>query len=280
MPASRSVPSRARVVRIVVEYEGTAYLGWQRQRHGPTIQQALEEAIERVTGETSVVHGSGRTDTGVHAAGQVAHFRTHSRLGPEVLRRAINANLPDDVVVLVAEEASADFHARFGAASKVYRYCIRNAEVRGALDRRVAWHVSRTLDVASMRRAAKCLIGRHDLRAFVAEGGAKRDTVRTIKSLDIRRKPPYIHVTIEADGFLYKVVRAIVGTLVWVGSGKLSPAEFRAVLESRDRRRAGPTAPPKGLTLSSVTYPSEREPARPRPRAPSRVRRPSAPSRP
>src|SRR5262249_4067047 len=154
---SKSDAPTARTIRLVVEYDGTAYLGWQRQRNGPTIQQALEEAIAEVTGERTVVHGSGRTDTGVHARGQVAHFRTRSRLHADVLRRAVNANLPADVVVLSAEEDSPDFHARFGAVSKIYRYRIRNTEVRGALDRHVAWHVARTLDVAAMRRAARHL---------------------------------------------------------------------------------------------------------------------------
>ncbi|MBI1853686.1 MAG: tRNA pseudouridine(38-40) synthase TruA [Planctomycetes bacterium] len=254
MRSERKPRKPIRTIRLVIEYDGTEYVGWQRQLNGPTVQQRVEEAIRAVTGEAVVVHGSGRTDAGVHATGQVGHFRTTNGLPPDVFRRAINANLPDDVVVLRADEAPARFHSRFDAASKVYQYRIRNDDVRGALDRRVAWHVARRLDLASMRRAARVLIGRKDLRSFVAAGSSSSDAVRTIKSLDIRRTAPYILVTIQADGFLYKMVRTIVGTLVWVGSGKISPADFQAILDSRDRRRAGPTAPANGLTLSSVEY--------------------------
>ncbi len=258
----RLEPSR-RTIRLLVEYDGSAYVGWQRQKKGPTIQEMLERAIASVTGVRSVVHGSGRTDAGVHAAGQVAHFETRSVLAASVLKRAINAHLPRDIVVLEAEDAPGEFHARFLAESKTYRYRIRNVETRGALDRHMAWHIPRTLDVAAMRRAASCLVGRRDLRCFVAEGGRPRDAVRTVKSLDIRRSEPYILVTIEADGFLYKVVRAIVGTLVWVGSGKISVKEFREIVDSRDRRRAGPTAPSRGLCLLSVAYPcASRSPSR------------------
>jgi tRNA pseudouridine38-40 synthase len=255
-PSTSHARSGERTICIIVEYDGTAYLGWQRQRGGPTIQERLEAAIEAVTSQRTVVHGSGRTDAGVHASGQVAHFRTRSRLPADVLQRAINAHLPLDIVVLAARDAPEGFHARFDACSKVYRYCIRNSAVRGALDRHIAWQVPWRLNVAAMTRAARLLLGRRDLRSFVAEGSSVRDTVRTIKRLDIRRSPPYILVTVEADGFLYKVVRTIVGTLVWVGSGKIDAEAFREILESGDRRRAGPTVPPKGLTLLSVAYPS------------------------
>ena len=245
-----------RNIKLTIEYEGTHYLGWQRQPQGMTVQQALEEAIERVTGVVTSVTGAGRTDARVHARGQVANFRTESKLAVERLQGALNAVLPRDIVVLTAEDVSDDFHSRFSAQSKLYQYTIWNGRVRPALDRKFAWHLRWPLDLERMQEAANLLLGKHDFAGFESANAESNTTVRTVSHASWKREDPSkLIFAIEADAFLYNMVRAIVGTLVDVGRGKVPTQRVAEILESGDRRLAGPTAPPHGLCLMAVRYP-------------------------
>jgi tRNA pseudouridine38-40 synthase len=253
-PGSKEAEIPLRHFAVKLEYEGSRFLGWQRQGPGRTVQGEIEGALARILGARVPVHASGRTDSGVHALGQVASFRAATRLSTREIARGLNGLLPEDVAVLECRETDAAFHARFSAVSKTYRYRILNRSGRTAVDRAFCWRVPVPLDLERMREAAKDLVGRLDFRAFCAEAAARKSTVRTVLRLDIEKSGDYILVTIEADGFLYNMVRAIVGTLVLVGSGKMSLETFRDVLRSRDRRRAGPTAPARGLFLAEVRY--------------------------
>ena len=248
-----------RTFRLLIEYEGTAYVGWQRQAEGDSIQQKLEEAVAQITREQLTVTGAGRTDAGVHARGQAASFRSRTSLSPEKLRDALNAVLPRDIAVLRVEEAPEDFHARFSARGKVYQYTILQGPVRSAIERSLCWHFRSELDMDRMRQAASALVGRHDFAAFRTESREPKATVRTLHRLDIEREGLRLILTFEGDGFLYNMVRAIVGTLVDVGRGKLSPGSMADILQSRDRGRAGPTAPAKGLCLVEVKYEQKAE---------------------
>ncbi len=243
-----------RNIKITIEYDGTDYRGWQRQASGPTIQQRIEEAIARTVGERVKLHGAGRTDAGVHALAQVANFKTRATISTDSLVEALNARLPADIVVTGAEEAPASFHARYDATAKTYRYTIRNSRVPAALERNRVYLVRRRLMARRMQRAAARLAGRHDFRAFAGAGSPRSDYVRNITRISVARTGDTIHITVTADGFLYNMVRAIVGTLVQVGLGKLTPDDVEEILRSRDRRRAGPTAPARGLCLVEVAY--------------------------
>lgn len=243
-----------RTFRTTLEYEGTRYAGWQRQPRDATVQQVLEEAIRTITGESVSVAGSGRTDAGVHALGQVASFRVATSMEPERLKRALNAVLPEDVAVLEIEEAPEEFHARFTAHRKLYRYEILNHPQRRVLHRERRQREARPLDVEAMRKAAASLVGRHDFAAFTCSGSNPGSTVRTLDRLDVVREGEIVAVEAEGGGFLYKMVRTIVGTLLEVGRGERPPGSMSDVLAGRDRTRAGPSAPARGLTLVSVTY--------------------------
>jgi len=248
------MPVGRRNIKITVEYDGASYFGWQRQPNHMTIQQRLEEAVEAVTQAHTTVHGSGRTDTGVHARGQVAHLHTESSIPPEKFPYALNAHLPHDIAVLSAEDVAADFHARFSALSKTYAYTILNQPIRSPTRERYATRVWPAVDVSLMQQAASCLVGEHDFAAFQSEGSRPGSTVRCVTRAELASDPPLIVFWIEANGFLYNMVRAIVGTLLLVGHGKVSPSRFRSVLESGARDQAGPTAPARGLCLMQVTY--------------------------
>jgi len=243
-----------RNLKLIIEYDGTNYAGWQTQSGRATLQQTLEETIHKITGEWMHVQGSGRTDSGVHALGQTANFRTRSRIPAARLRLALNALLPPDIVVRSVREAPPEFHAQFDAKWKTYRYTILNDRVPTALNRFFCHQVPVPLGVRAMRRAARCLVGRHDFQAFRSEGWREKDTVRTIRRLTVSKEGRYIYVTVTGDGFLYNMVRAIVGTLVDIGRGKRPPEDMEKILKSRDRKQAGPTAPARGLCLISVTY--------------------------
>jgi tRNA pseudouridine38-40 synthase len=243
-----------RTIRLLIEYDGTGYAGWQVQPDQETIQGRLEAALERITGEPIRVVSSGRTDAGVHALGQVAHFTTHSAMSPEEFRRALNGVLPRDIAVREASDAPEGFHARYSARRKRYRYVIIQGETRSAFGHRYGWEVGYRLDVAAMRQAAKQLVGTHDFSAFRATGGSAADPVRTLHLLDVEEQGTEVVILAEAEGFLRHMVRILVGTLVEVGRGRLAPDEVQAILESRDRSLAGPTAPPQGLFLLEVTY--------------------------
>ncbi len=241
-----------RNIKLVIEYDGTNYCGWQTQKNGPTIQKTLEKAIEAVVGSSVTLHGSGRTDSGVHALGQAANFHTESELSCEKFRDAINANLPRDIVILYAEEAAGDFHARYSAKSKVYRYVILNRDVGTALERTRCLFVKSPLDILKMREKAALFTGQRDFAAFCAEPPEK--TVRTVTRLDIIERDDFIEIEIEADGFLYNMVRRIVGTLLEVGRGKIGSSEVHALLEGGRECVGGPTVPAHGLHLVEVRY--------------------------
>jgi tRNA pseudouridine38-40 synthase len=238
-----------------VEYLGTAYSGFQRQPGKVTVQATLEEAVASVVGERTTVVGSGRTDAGAHALHQVVAFSTESALPPSRLQAALNAHLPDDIAVVEASEERPDYHPRFDAARRVYRYLIWNREVRSPFWSSRAAHVRRRLDEHAMAEAAKALIGEHDFSAFVEANDPGKRT-RTMYDARCWRDGDMVIVELCATGFMRQMVRSIAGTLIRVGRGQLSPQALGSVLESRDRTRAGDTAPAYGLYLIDVQYPS------------------------
>ncbi len=244
-----------RTIKLVIEYDGSNYLGWQIQPNGQTIQGVIQDRLKRLTGESLQLIGSGRTDAGVHALGQVAHFKTESRMDANTFQRALNSLLPEDIVIRRAEEVEADFHARRSAKSKVYEYRILNRATPPAVDRQYVWHVPQKLNLDEMKKATHSLVGEHDFSAFRSVGSSTRSSVRNILRADWKRgKEGLLRFEIEASGFLKQMVRAIVGTLVEVGRGKIDAEGFREILESKDRRKAGPTAPAQGLFLKEVKY--------------------------
>jgi tRNA pseudouridine38-40 synthase len=241
--------------KMIVEYDGTAYCGWQRQENGVTIQQVLEEAIQVITGEKAIVIGSGRTDAGVHALNQVAHFKSNSRLPVINIYRGMNSVLPPDIVVKELGEVTDDFHAQHDVKSKVYVYKICNQRLRPVLGRNYFWFIRFPLDLEVMRKAAQFLIGTHDFSCFCATGTHVKDRVRTIIDMEIKTcDDGLIEIKLEAHGFLKYMVRNIIGTLVEVGRGKRKPEEMKVIIESRNRKSAGVTAPACGLFLKEVKY--------------------------
>ncbi len=251
-----------RNIKLTIEYEGTRYSGWQVQRtgktanctHKKTIQQVLEEALARILQEKVRLIASGRTDAGVHARGQVANFKTNSQLNCGNIQRGLNSILPADIRISRAEEVAADFHARFSARSKLYRYTIVNNSFLSPHLQRFCYLVKYPLDVGKMCRTRQYFLGRHDFRSFRAVDKKDRDALRTIQRLNIHRKGDLIYLVIEGDGFLYRMVRNIVGTLIEVGRGKLKPQEIKEILKAKNRIFAGPCAPAKGLSLEQVHY--------------------------
>lgn len=245
-------------IRLIVAFDGAAYSGWQRQPADISVQQRVEEALAKLFPNRPGVSGSSRTDTGVHAAGMCAHFdvpRALWRFTPRKLVLAVNAWLPEDIRVLSASRAPRGFHARFSARGKQYRYRVWNHPAHHPLWRQQAWHVTRPLDLVAIRRAAQAFQGRHDFLAFSASPGyERRHTVRNVTRCSVVRSGPMLTVIIEADGFLYKMCRGIVGTLVQVGLGRFDPAAIPQMLASRDRRLSGMTAPAHGLVLWRVYY--------------------------
>ena len=247
-----------RSIKLTLAYDGTAYAGWQVQPGRTTVQGVLEAALERITGESIRVVASGRTDAGVHALGQVASFQTESRLAAEVFCRALNAELTHDVAVLAAVEAPEGFHALRDAVRKRYRYVIRDGPVRDVFRRHYCWQHRLRLDAEAMDRAARSLVGRHDFSSFESSGAERQSSVRTVYEIGVARgqggQSHVITLQVEADGFLYNMVRAIAGTLVEVGRGAQSESWVAEVLAAADRRAAGPNAPPQGLFLVHVDY--------------------------
>lgn len=243
-----------RNIRLTIEYEGTAYAGWQVQGNAVSIQQVIEAAIRSVTGERSRLVGSGRTDSGVHARGQVANFFTSSNIPPERLAYALNATLPADIRILKAEEVDLSFHARYHAKKKEYRYTLYTGPHGTAIDRRTCVHVRGPLDVEAMQQAAKCLMGTHDFAAFQGANSSAKTTVRTIYRAEWTRDGDKLYFDIVGNGFLYNMVRIIVGTLLQVGRGKRPPEDMVRLMAPARRDEAGPTAPAKGLCLMRVYY--------------------------
>ena len=244
--------------KLTIAYDGTAYEGWQVQKIGTGVQEKVEAALARLFPSAPRLHSSSRTDTGVHALGMVAHFEVpaaEARLTARKLGLALNAHLPADVRVLAAARAPRNFHARFDAKGKQYRYCVWNHSAMNPLLRATAWHVPRPLDLKALRAAAPLFVGRHDFQSFAANPGyAKATTVRTLKRCEVKKSGAQLTFIIEGDGFLYKMCRGIVGTLVQVGLGKFPAAEIKTMLAQRDRRVAGMTAPAQGLVLWRVFY--------------------------
>jgi len=244
-----------RNIKIIVEYDGTRYHGWQYQGNRVSIQQVLEESIGTITQEIIRITGSGRTDAGVHAMNQVANFRTHSEIVERKLLKGINSLLPWDIVVKDLMEVETDFHARHHAKSKVYLYQILNNPTRSALYRHYAWFVNKTLDVGRMREAAIIFTGTHDFSSFCAANCGIVNHTRTVKRVEIEQdRRGMLKIDVEANGFLKYMVRNMVGTLVDIGKGKRHPNEIRDIIDAKDRKRAGMTAPPHGLFLKEVRY--------------------------
>jgi tRNA pseudouridine38-40 synthase len=246
-----------RNIKLTLCYDGTDFHGWQRQPGPRTVQQVLEEALERLTGVRPTTTASGRTDAGVHALGQVVHFLTGSRHATDTFVRALNALLPRDVRVLEASEMPQSFHATLDAKSKRYRYVIDNARIASPFQLRYSWHVPHPLDTAAMGDAATSLLGRHDFRSFETDWPNRMSSVRTILDLAVERRGESVTIEVEADGFLYNMVRSIAGTLVLVGAGKRPVSWVADVLAAESRVEAGPTAPPQGLFLVVVRYGTE-----------------------
>lgn len=261
----------ARSLRITLAYDGTGLVGWQRQPAGVSVQALLEDALATVEGRPVVVAGAGRTDAGVHALGQVASCRFEHPIPNDELARALNARLPDDVRVLSVEDAADDFHARYGARSKTYRYLVLNDRFVSPFERRYVWLVRQPLDLGAMEEGARCLEGRHDFAALQGTGSATKTTVRTIEfariqplaamavagGLTLPARPAggrLIAFDIRGDGFLRHMVRNAVGTLVEIGRGRREPSSMAGLLAQGDRTLAGPTAPATGLFLVGVEY--------------------------
>ena len=244
-----------RHLKLTVAYDGTRFVGWQRQAEGQSIQGLLEDALARVAGAPVTVHGAGRTDAGVHALGQVASASLASSLDLATLSRALNANLPEDVRILGIEDVEAGFHARFSALAKTYRYQLRAGGVGSPFDRAFVWQLSASLDVGEMSRAAPALVGEHDFAAFQSTGSDVQGTVRTMTRSEVREgQNGLVLYEVAGTGFLRHMVRAIVGTLVDVGRGCRSASSIAALLRGGTRAEAGPTAPAHGLFLVRVDY--------------------------
>ena len=250
-----------RNIKLTIEYDGTNYSGWQSQNNSVAIQDEIQKAIKKLTGEDCLLIGSGRTDAGVHALGQVANFKTSSKIPADKFSYALNSFLPEDIVIKKSEEVSLDFHAQYSAKGKKYMYLIYNSTRPSALLRDRAYFVPQKLDVDAMKKAAECFIGTHDFSAFRATGGSAKTSVRTINnvSLDVCYNQldachNLIKFEIAGNGFLYNMVRIIAGTLVEIGIGKLPWDSVPGIIESRERKRAGRTVPPHGLYLVEVRY--------------------------
>ena len=253
--------NRMKNIKLILEYDGTNYHGWQSQAGSdkPTIQETLEQAIRMITGEETKVSSSGRTDAGVHALGHVANFATAKIMPIEAWTPALNHLLPPDIRVQGSEEVGQDFHARYSASGKTYKYVILNRRAPSALQRNRVWHVERGLNANAMRRGAAFLAGKHDFSAFRGSGCGAKTTVRTIAALSVRKTGEIIEILIEADAFLMHMARNIVGTLVEVGLGRFTAEDVKRMLDSKDRTMAGRTAPPQGLYLVEVYYGKKRQ---------------------
>lgn len=244
-----------RRIKLVIEYDGTDFCGWQIQPNGITVQQCIKEALEAIEGVPVTVNGAGRTDAGVHARGQVADFVTESRIPGEKYAAALNSKLPDSIRIRQSKEVGMEFNSRFSAKKKTYRYCIRAAHTHSALTCRYEHTVQGALDVEKMRLAARTLVGEHDFCPFMAAGSSIKDTVRTIYSAEIDAVGENIYFTVCGNGFLYKMVRLIVGTLIEIGKGKLPVEHIEGLIA--EHGRATVAAPAKGLFLENIEYGEE-----------------------
>lgn len=243
-------------IKLTLEYDGTNYHGWQSQAGSgqATIQETLELAIGKLTGEEVTTYSSGRTDAGVHALGHVANFHTESAIPSAAWAPALNHFLPEDIRVLSSEAAREDFHARYSAQGKLYKYRILNRRAPSALYRKYTWQVNKRLNLNNMRQAAACLVGKHDFSAFRSSGCGAKTPERTLRALTIKKSGEFVEIFLEADAFLMHMARNIVGTLVDAGLGRCTADKVKQILESKDRMAAGKTAPSKGLYLAEVYY--------------------------
>ena len=242
-------------IKFVLQYEGTRYDGWQKQGNTEnTIQGKLEAVLSRLDGRDVEVHGSGRTDAGVHAYGQTANAKLETEKSAEEIKEYVNAYLPKDIAVVDAREVSMRFHSRLLAVSKTYRYRIRTGKDREVFSRNFVWHLGKPLDLSAMRMAAEKLVGTHDFLPFSSMKKGKKSTVRTIESITVEQVGEEVHLTFTGDGFLYHMVRILAGTLAEIGLGERSPQEIPEIFDARDRKKAGQMAPAQGLALMQVVY--------------------------
>jgi len=247
-----------RNIKLTIEYDGTNYCGWQRQARLKSIQAVIEQSLNKLLQQKVKVFGSGRTDAGVHAKGQVANFQAETGLGLENIRNGLNALLPEEIAVREIKEVSPGFNSRYAAKSKVYRYTILRQETRSPFFRNHSLFIPYGLNIEVMKKAASYLEGRHNFRSFQTQNKENPHPERTIKRLKINAKENFIYIDIEADGFLHNMVRRIVGVLLEVGRGKLKPVQVRKILEANDPRLGGPTVPARGLCLMRVKYPAQK----------------------
>ncbi len=243
-----------RNIRITLSYDGTSYHGFQIQKNAVTIQQTVQDAVKKITGQHCTLIGCGRTDAGVHAASYTANFFTDSSIPADKVCLALNSVLPDDIVCTASYEENADFHSKNSALKKHYTYKILNSQIPDPFWRNYAWHWKYGLDIEKMKAAAAPFVGTHDFLGFASAGFSVKTTVRTIYSLDVSEKGNIVTVDVTGNGFLYNMVRIITGTLVFAGCGRTDPSDIPDIIASRDRTRAGITAPPQGLYLTEVIY--------------------------
>jgi tRNA pseudouridine38-40 synthase len=245
-----------RNIKLIIEYDGTNYCGWQVQENGPSIQEEIEKALKVITGETIRINGSGRTDSGVHAKGQAANFTTDSTIPQEKFACALNGLLPRDITIKESKEMPIDFHARYNAVGKRYSYLIINSKFPSALLRNYAYHINycERLDIDRIEKAAQYFIGTYDFSGFMAAGSKVANTVRTIYELSVKKEKDLICFNYKGNGFLYNMVRIITGTLIYTGIGKIDPEDIKGIILSKDRKRAGITVPAHGLYLDEVYY--------------------------
>jgi len=241
-------------IKLIIEYDGTAYGGWQVQDNAPTVQAEIEFALKKLTGQHIGVYGAGRTDSGVHARGQAAHFDIDSSIPPEKFSFVLNTMLPADIRIRSSEQVPETFHARYHAKGKEYVYRIYNAPHASAIERNTTMHVPSPLNMEKMRTAAGYMVGTFDFSAFCAAGSVAKTTVRSVYAIEITEQSPLIAISVKGNGFLYNMVRIIAGTLIEVGKGKLDPEQLPHIIACGDRKLAGMTAEPQGLTLEQVFY--------------------------
>ena len=241
-------------IKLTIEYDGGSYHGWQRQPDSATVQETIEKALAKVLQEKVNLIGASRTDAGVHARGQVANLKTESKIPLRNLKAALNSLLPEDIVIKSCLRVGDDFHARYGAKSKFYRYTILNRPLSSPFVRKYVYFFPHPLDTQAMKKAAKHLVGRHDFSSFRGTGTMRKNCIRTIKKLRVTSRNNFIYIDMEADGFLYNMARTVAGTLLEVGRRKISPQDIKKILQAKDRRRAGSTLPPHGLCLVKVKY--------------------------
>ncbi len=244
-----------RNIKLLIAYDGSRYNGWQRQENTEnTIQGKLETLLSKMTGKMVEIHGSGRTDAGVHAKGQVANFHTDTKMTTEEIKEYMNEYLPMDIAVLEVKDAAERFHSRLNVKRKTYCYHIWNSQVPNVFARKYSYQVPEPLDLEGMKKAASYLLGTHDFKSFCARKKMKKSTVRMIESIDFQKEGEMIRITYRGNGFLYNMVRILTGTLIEVGKGERQPEEMKEILESQERAKAGFTAPAQGLFMERVDY--------------------------